>query len=49
MTKKEEAALAKEMSDQELVDAWNKVADPERLTVFSQAVLDEMQRRGVDF
>lgn len=38
----------KQMTDKELVDAWDKVEDGENLTVFEQAVLDEIERRNID-
>lgn len=37
-----------QMTDKELVDAWDKVDDGENLTDFEQAVLDEIERRNID-
>ncbi len=38
----------KQMTDAELVDAWDKVEDGENLTDFEKAVLDEIERRNID-
>ena len=38
----------KEMTDAQLVDAWDKVDDGENLTDFEQAVLNEIERRKID-
>jgi len=38
----------KEMTDAQLVDAWDKVYDGENLTDFEQAVLNEIERRNID-
>lgn len=38
----------KQMTDEQLVDAWDKVEDGENLTDFEQAVLDEIERRNID-
>ena len=38
----------KQMTDAQLVDAWDKVEDGENLTDFEQAVLDEIERRNID-
>ncbi|GFE77369.1 MULTISPECIES: hypothetical protein [Sphingomonadaceae] len=38
----------KEMTDAQLVDAWDKVDDGENLTDFEQAVLNEIERRNID-
>lgn len=37
-----------EMTDRELVDAWDAVEDGENLTAFEQDVIDEIQRRELD-
>jgi len=37
-----------QMTDNELVDAWDKVEDGENLTDFEQAVLDEIECRNID-
>ncbi|WP_281256481.1 hypothetical protein [Novosphingobium guangzhouense] len=38
----------KQMTDEQLVDAWDKVEDGENLTDFEKAVLDEIERRNID-
>lgn len=38
----------KQMTDAQLVDAWDKVEDGENLTDFEKAVLDEIERRNID-
>lgn len=38
----------KQMTDEQLVDAWDKVEDGQNLTDFEQAVLDEIERRNID-
>ncbi len=38
----------KQMTDEQLVDEWDKVEDGEHLTDFEQAVLDEIERRNID-
>ena len=38
----------KEMTDAQLVDAWDKVDDGENLTDSEQAVLNEIERRNID-
>jgi len=38
----------KQMTDEQLVDTWDKVEDGENLTDFEQAVLDEIERRNID-
>jgi len=43
------AAVVAAMTDAELVSRWDQVQDPENLTVLEQAVIDEMERREVDF
>lgn len=43
------AAAVAVMTDAELVGLWDKVQDPENLTPLEQAVIDEMERREVDF
>ncbi|WP_158511244.1 hypothetical protein [Sphingobium sp. MI1205] len=37
------------MTDAELVARWDQVQDPENLTPLEQAIIDEMERREVDF
>ncbi len=37
-----------QMTDKELVDAWDKVDDGENLTDFEQAVLNKIERRNID-
>jgi len=49
VTKREEAALPREMSNPQLIAAWNMVTDCDRLTMFAQAVIAEMERREIDF
>ncbi len=36
------------MTDEQLVDAWDKVEDGENLSEFEQAVIDEIERRNID-
>lgn len=43
------AAAVAAMTDAELVGLWDQVQDPENLTPLEQAVIDEMERREVDF
>lgn len=43
------ASEAADLSDQQLVEAWNAVTDPDTLSPVEQAVIDEMERRGIDF
>ncbi len=43
------AAAVAAMADAELVARWDQVQDPENLTALEQAVIDEMERREVDF
>lgn len=43
------AAAFAAMTDAELVGLWDQVQDPENLTPLEQAVIDEMERREVDF
>ncbi|MDG2515563.1 hypothetical protein P7B04_23095 [Sphingobium yanoikuyae] len=38
-----------DLTDQQLVELWIAVPDPEQLTPVEQAVIDEMERRGIDF
>lgn len=38
-----------DLTDQQLIEAWNSVTDPEMLSPVEQAVIDEMERRGIDF
>lgn len=38
----------KQMIDEQLVDAWDKVEDGENLSDFEQAVIDEIERRNID-
>lgn len=38
-----------EMLDDDLLDAWDKVEDGDNLTDFEQAVIDEIERRNLDF
>jgi len=38
----------KQMTDEQLVDEWDKVEDGENLTDLEQAVLDEIERRNID-
>lgn len=38
----------KQMTDAQLVDAWDKVEDGENLTDFEKSVLDEIERRNID-
>ncbi|EQB10269.1 MAG TPA: hypothetical protein VF463_09770 [Sphingobium sp.] len=38
----------KQMTDEQLVDAWDKVEDGENLSDFEQAVIDEIERRNID-
>jgi len=49
VTKREEAALPREMSNPQLIAAWNMVSDCDRLTMFAKAVIAEMERREIDF
>ena len=38
-----------DMTDAQLVERWNDVEDHEKLTQFDQAVIDEMERREIEF
>lgn len=38
----------KQMTHEQLVNAWDKVEDGENLTDFEQAVLDEIERCYID-
>ena len=37
-----------QMTDEQLVDAWDKVEDGGNLTDFEKAVLDEIEQRNID-
>lgn len=43
------AAKAANMTDGELIAAWEALADPEVLDAWGQAVVDEMAVRELDF
>lgn len=38
----------KDMTDAELLEAWNKVEDGENLSPLEQGIIDEIQRRNLD-
>lgn len=38
-----------DLTDQQLVELWIAVPDAEQLTPVEQAVIDEMERRDIDF
>ena len=38
-----------DMTDAQLVERWNEVEDHEQLTPADQAIIDEMERREIDF
>jgi hypothetical protein len=38
-----------ELTDRQLVDAWQAVNDDDPLKAADQAIIDEMERRQVDF
>ncbi|EQA96873.1 hypothetical protein [Sphingobium baderi] len=43
------ATVVADMSDAELIEIWSKMADPDRPTDLEEAVVDEMERRDIDF
>jgi len=38
-----------QLSDAELIAIWSKMADPDHPTELEEAVIDEMERRYIDF
>lgn len=48
MTDQQVAVQAREMTDRQLLDAWNQVEGFESMTPLQQAVIDEIERRNLD-